>query len=271
MLKFTGSLCLASLHWMTLPLRRYADFQGLSCRKDYWLFQIIHVVLIVNIAGTALVPVPVEAQTENAVTVAEWRKLLANVATDDDDAMLNVSSGAINASTALINAGDRAEALRKSMMGLVLSRHIMDRKERQGHRIDRDQIQSTNTLQNTLVDAGVSLVLMRKSAVNLGIALNEPPTTMMIKAPLKIRPATPAERAAMISVVKNSLIDPTSPIFGRADVVGNQACLTVNSKNRFGGYTGNQEAVLYYNSLTKTWKSGGTIDLPHGVCLDISK
>lgn len=34
------------LHWMTLPLRRYTDYQGRSCRKEYWMFQIIQVAML---------------------------------------------------------------------------------------------------------------------------------------------------------------------------------------------------------------------------------
>jgi len=29
------------LSWMILPFRRYADFKGRSCRKEYWMFQFI--------------------------------------------------------------------------------------------------------------------------------------------------------------------------------------------------------------------------------------
>lgn len=81
-------------------------------------------------------------------------------------------------------------------------------------------------------------------------------------------PATIAERKAMIALIRRHLVDPTSPLFGRADVIGNVACFTVNAKNRFGGYTGNQEAVFEFNSATKTWTGGGMITYPHGVCLD---
>lgn len=265
MYKLTELLCLVLLYWILLPLRRYENYRN----NSYWRNPVVQIGIIAIAIVAILVPASVEAQTENAVTVAEWREVLANVATDDDDALLNVWIEVMNASNDLIDAGNFSAALHKSTMGLVLSRHIIDRKEREGHRNDRDHILSTNNMQSALLKAGISLASMKKSAVNLGIAINETPTTMMIKASPKVRPATPAERAAMISVVRNNLIDPTSPIFGRADVVGNQACLTVNSKNRFGGYTGNKEAVLSYNSKKRTWNGGAIIGLPHGVCLDL--
>lgn len=31
--------------WMTLPIRRYADFTGRSCRKEFWMFQLLYVCL----------------------------------------------------------------------------------------------------------------------------------------------------------------------------------------------------------------------------------
>ena len=34
-------------HWMTLPLRRYADFSGRSRRKEYWLYTLLWWVVVV--------------------------------------------------------------------------------------------------------------------------------------------------------------------------------------------------------------------------------
>ena len=44
------------MEWMLLPLRRYADFQGRSCRKEYWMFVLFQllVMLVIGIL-TALV------------------------------------------------------------------------------------------------------------------------------------------------------------------------------------------------------------------------
>ena len=33
--------------WVTLPLRRYADFTGRSSRKEFWMFQLIYLALFV--------------------------------------------------------------------------------------------------------------------------------------------------------------------------------------------------------------------------------
>lgn len=35
------------MEWMTLPLKRYADFQGRSRRKEYWMFILLIVVVAV--------------------------------------------------------------------------------------------------------------------------------------------------------------------------------------------------------------------------------
>jgi uncharacterized membrane protein YhaH (DUF805 family) len=43
--------------WITMPLRRYADFTGRSRRREFWMFQLIYVALVVGggilIGGTA--------------------------------------------------------------------------------------------------------------------------------------------------------------------------------------------------------------------------
>lgn len=33
------------MEWMFLPLRRYADFTGRSCRREYWMFALMHGVI----------------------------------------------------------------------------------------------------------------------------------------------------------------------------------------------------------------------------------
>lgn len=33
------------LAWITLPLRRYADFEGRSTRREFWMFQLVYVAL----------------------------------------------------------------------------------------------------------------------------------------------------------------------------------------------------------------------------------
>ena len=33
------------MHWMLMPLRRYADFSGRSRRKEYWMFALLNVLI----------------------------------------------------------------------------------------------------------------------------------------------------------------------------------------------------------------------------------
>ncbi|MEA5123110.1 DUF805 domain-containing protein [Xanthomonas floridensis] len=34
------------MEWMLLPLKRYADFQGRSRRKEYWMFMLLQVIIL---------------------------------------------------------------------------------------------------------------------------------------------------------------------------------------------------------------------------------
>ena len=34
------------MEWMIMPLRRYADFSGRSCRREYWMFALLNVLII---------------------------------------------------------------------------------------------------------------------------------------------------------------------------------------------------------------------------------
>ncbi len=52
------------------------------------------------------------------------------------------------------------------------------------------------------------------------------------------------EQTEIKKAVINVLKDPNSVIFGDLEVKNKMACLEVNAKNSFGGYTGKQEAML---------------------------
>ncbi|GAB5480984.1 MAG: DUF805 domain-containing protein [Parasphingorhabdus sp.] len=38
------------MEWMLMPLKRYADFSGRSRRKEYWMFALLQVIIIVGLA-----------------------------------------------------------------------------------------------------------------------------------------------------------------------------------------------------------------------------
>jgi uncharacterized membrane protein YhaH (DUF805 family) len=35
------------MHWMILPLQRYAEFSGRSTRREYWFFQLFYVLALI--------------------------------------------------------------------------------------------------------------------------------------------------------------------------------------------------------------------------------
>lgn len=37
------------MEWMLMPLRRYADFSGRSRRKEYWMFALFNVIVMIGI------------------------------------------------------------------------------------------------------------------------------------------------------------------------------------------------------------------------------
>lgn len=39
------------MEWMILPLKRYADFQGRSRRKEFWMFQLLNLLVALVFAG----------------------------------------------------------------------------------------------------------------------------------------------------------------------------------------------------------------------------
>lgn len=39
------------MEWMILPFKRYADFQGRSRRKEFWMFQLLNLVMALILAG----------------------------------------------------------------------------------------------------------------------------------------------------------------------------------------------------------------------------
>lgn len=39
------------MEWMILPLKRYADFQGRSRRKEYWMFMLLNIIVMMVLAG----------------------------------------------------------------------------------------------------------------------------------------------------------------------------------------------------------------------------
>ena len=43
------------MHWMLMPLRRYADFSGRSRRREYWMFVLLNILISAFVGLTFLV------------------------------------------------------------------------------------------------------------------------------------------------------------------------------------------------------------------------
>jgi hypothetical protein len=93
--------------------------------------------------------------------------------------------------------------------------------------------------------------------------------------PQNVNTMTKEERLAFdireaTKAVLASLKDPGSARFGEfAYATPNNACLTVNAKNSFGGYSGNQEAIL--TRVSSGWQVLTISGLPKSSCIEINR
>lgn len=71
--------------------------------------------------------------------------------------------------------------------------------------------------------------------------------------------------------VRSSLRDPASAIFGETRLApsGTAACVVVNARNSFGGYTGNQVATVYLDQASGTWEAADVSELSMDTCMQI--
>lgn len=46
------------MDWMLMPLKRYADFSGRSRRQEYWMFQLLNLLVIMGTLGITLAGFP---------------------------------------------------------------------------------------------------------------------------------------------------------------------------------------------------------------------
>lgn len=201
-------------------------------------------------------------QQVSPISSDEWRSVLDGISRNEDS-LFNASSKLLDESTDLMNAGRRPDSIRKNLMGIVLARHVYSMNGRTSRPEGQRIVRSLDAAQAALIQSGVPESTFAQSETSLRSVLG---TATPAPARRPIRGATPAERAAIIASVKKGLIDPTSPIFGELGIVGETACITVNAKNRFGGYTGNKEILVV--KVDGKWSSGSSFPLPHALCLD---
>ena len=84
-----------------------------------------------------------------------------------------------------------------------------------------------------------------------------------------------SDRRSAEAAVRAQLIDPDSAKFGEFQIVSSpeedKACLMVNARNTFGGYTGNQSASLFRKAGESDWIVISTNDYPMARCLEIAR
>lgn len=80
-----------------------------------------------------------------------------------------------------------------------------------------------------------------------------------------------SDTGAVTDAVRSGLKDPASAEFGAIDIRegpgGKWACVTVNARNAFGGYTGDQQVKLtYVNGQGWQWV-GEPAEISHESCI----
>lgn len=81
-----------------------------------------------------------------------------------------------------------------------------------------------------------------------------------------------SDTGAVTNAVKAGLKDPDSAEFGAIDVRegpgGKWACVTVNARNSFGGYTGDQQVKLNYENGQGWQWVGEPAEISHESCME---
>lgn len=95
------------------------------------------------------------------------------------------------------------------------------------------------------------------------------PITLALLLPLSgCGISTPSDESQIKSAVISGLKDPDSAIIDTIKIVGHQgetACVSVNAKNSFGGYTGFQTAFLVKEG---SWRLTNIMDVPLASCVE---
>ena len=112
-------------------------------------------------------------------------------------------------------------------------------------------------------------VIISATIVLCSVACSESNDQPVNKQPVNKQP----DKEQLIKqAVLERLTDPDSAKFGKITVVKNNACATVNAKNKFGGYTGDKQVSLtkidgqwFYVSVMKDIDK----DVSHDFCVNI--
>jgi uncharacterized membrane protein YhaH (DUF805 family) len=63
------------MEWMLMPLTRYADFSGRSRRKEFWMFSVLHVIVMSVTIGLILVGITPDGEF-NALAIVGFVLLI---------------------------------------------------------------------------------------------------------------------------------------------------------------------------------------------------
>ncbi len=169
------------------------------------------------------------------------------------------------------------------LKGLTLSEYASDNSNVRGGSAWKRNRDAINTRKKELKTKGLTDEIYYQSLLNLKLildknkfiakeredikAIEKAETKAKEKAKsIKTRHLTNNEKNKVISAAKDGLYDPYSAKIGKITVLSNQyGCVTVNAKNRFGGYTGNKQIVVA--KIEGEWLAATSIDSPHVVCI----
>lgn len=105
-----------------------------------------------------------------------------------------------------------------------------------------------------------------------GCVTAQPAAPPMVETPATVTEPTKEQREFLQSLVRARLKDPNSAIFEEAFFVQGSrefgACVEVNAKNEYGGYTGTQLAILRYSGDSKQWHVAGIYHFGIQYCAD---
>lgn len=60
------------MEWMLMPLQRYADFNGRSCRKEYWMFVVFNLIVGLGLGIVTAILAPIGLWFVGIALIGLW-------------------------------------------------------------------------------------------------------------------------------------------------------------------------------------------------------
>lgn len=203
------------------------------------------------------------------ISQAEWQALLGPGSQNFSSAeLLSLSTKASAEASNFAASGNRDGAFAATLKAISLSKGGQALSaDKTSEEWTRNQA-AARQLAEVLLSVGVPESVLDRSLENLLAVLA--PTRQ--SKPQSNRPiaVTGGEQAKIRAAVREVLNDPESGRFGALSLVrSDRACQTVNAKNKFGGYTGDQQAMVL--KLEGRWYALHVADVSHDQCLTVVK